>query len=168
MFTGLPVGWFAIFDWQFSKQELLDNPQLYKIGLKNRCFSPFIFWRWWFYATWQSLFLLLAALIYIDASMSYGYSIVQAFFNQSNQSRGVVQSSVWTDGTFILQAIIALVTVKIIVSTSTHTFWSSLLPESQFNRSISKPSCVFQLQPACFKHSEYKIRSCSIRLFRFW
>ena len=52
VFTGLPVCWYAMFDWQYSKQEFLDNPYLYKIGLKNKCFNSFIFWRWYFYATW--------------------------------------------------------------------------------------------------------------------
>lgn len=52
VFTGMPVCWFAVYDWQYSKQTLLDNPGLYKIGLKNKCFSRFIFARWYFYATW--------------------------------------------------------------------------------------------------------------------
>ena len=51
-YTGVPVVWFAVYDWEFSKQIFLDNPHLYKIGPKNKCFSSFIFARWYFYATW--------------------------------------------------------------------------------------------------------------------
>ena len=52
IFTGMPICWFAVFDWQFKKKVFLENPSLYKIGLKNRCFNNFVFWRWYFYAIW--------------------------------------------------------------------------------------------------------------------
>ena len=52
VFTGMPVCWFSVYDWQYSKPTFLENPGLYTIGLKNKCFSKFIFWRWYFYATW--------------------------------------------------------------------------------------------------------------------
>lgn len=76
LMTGLPVGWLAVYDWQYSKQELLNNPAHYKIGLKNKCFSPWIFWRWWFYAIWQSFFILMGTLILLDQSKPY-VSIVE-------------------------------------------------------------------------------------------
>lgn len=52
VFTGLPVCWFCTFDWQFTKEMLLANPALYRIGPRNLCFNNFIFWRWYFYAVW--------------------------------------------------------------------------------------------------------------------
>jgi len=33
MFTFLPIIWFAVFDWEYEKEELLKRPKLYKIGL---------------------------------------------------------------------------------------------------------------------------------------
>mmetsp|Transcript_11553 Transcript_11553/g.17428 ORF Transcript_11553/g.17428 Transcript_11553/m.17428 type:complete len:122 (+) Transcript_11553:2951-3316(+) len=53
-FTGMPICWFCTFDWQFTKEKFLAEPHLYRIGLKNQCFNSFIFWRWYFYAVWQS------------------------------------------------------------------------------------------------------------------
>ena len=34
-FTGVPIGWFCMFDWQYEKQKFLQEPHLYMIGLKN-------------------------------------------------------------------------------------------------------------------------------------
>ena len=48
----MPVCWFCTFDWQYTKEKLLSDPYLYRIGLKNQCFNSFIFWRWYLYAVW--------------------------------------------------------------------------------------------------------------------
>ena len=53
-FTGAPIGWFCVMDFEFTKERFLQDPSLYKIGLRNLCFNNFIFWRWYFYAVWQS------------------------------------------------------------------------------------------------------------------
>ena len=53
--------------------------------------------------------------------------ISELFTNPADISlheRGIIEGSIWIDGTFIMQAIIVLVTVKIFVSTSSHTGWS--------------------------------------------
>jgi phospholipid-transporting ATPase len=44
-FTSMPIVWFAIYDWEFDKEHLLQAPATYEIGLKNRCFTPLVFWR---------------------------------------------------------------------------------------------------------------------------
>lgn len=51
-FTGLPIIWFAIFDWEYSKKTFLKKPKLYRIGMEDVCFNAFVFWRWFFYAVW--------------------------------------------------------------------------------------------------------------------
>lgn len=124
VFTGMPICWFAVFDWQFKKEVFLRDPSLYKIGLKNKCFSSFIFWRWYFYATWQSLCIMIFSLMIMDYSTSFGIHLTDIFKENPDLSAGVIQGSIWIDGTYILQAIILLVTVKLIVSTTTHTIWS--------------------------------------------
>ena len=49
-FTGLPIQWYALFDWQYSKATLIKEPIHYRLGMENRCFSTGIFWRWLVYA----------------------------------------------------------------------------------------------------------------------
>jgi magnesium-transporting ATPase (P-type) len=51
-FTGLAIIWFAVFDWEFEKMQLLRQPRLYKIGLEDVFFNKWVFWRWFFYAVW--------------------------------------------------------------------------------------------------------------------
>lgn len=41
--TSLPIMWFALFDFQYFKSRLMNNPMLYKIGMLNKCFSITIF-----------------------------------------------------------------------------------------------------------------------------
>lgn len=126
IFTGMPVCWYAMYDWQFPKQVFMENPGLYKIGLKNKCFNSFVFWRWYFYATWQSFVILWITLRCLDSS-HFGYKLSEIFTNPRDitlHNRGVIEGSVWIDGTYIMQATIVLVTVKIFVSTSSHTGWS--------------------------------------------
>lgn len=44
--------WFAVFDWEFSKEKFLSEPKLYRIGLDDVFFNKSVFWRWFFYAVW--------------------------------------------------------------------------------------------------------------------
>ena len=66
MFTALPIMWFAIFDWEHDKETFLTQPKLYRIGLDNVFFNKFVFWRWFFYAVWQGIFLLCISIISED------------------------------------------------------------------------------------------------------
>jgi phospholipid-transporting ATPase len=112
LFTGAPVCWYCTFDWQYSKERLLKDPYLYRIGLKNQCFNSFIFWRWYLYAVWQSAVILFLC------------------FNTYNEAAGnalngdAISDSLEYTGTFIILAIVVLVNVKIFISTNTHTWLS--------------------------------------------
>ena len=55
MFTGVPIMWFACYDWEYSKETLLSRPKLYRIGIEDVYFNRTVFWRWFFYAVWQSV-----------------------------------------------------------------------------------------------------------------
>lgn len=57
-FTALPIIWFATFDYEYDKAVFLRTPRLYRIGILNLHFNQFIFWRWIFYAIWQSSLIL--------------------------------------------------------------------------------------------------------------
>lgn len=83
-----------------------------------------MFWRWYFYATWQSLAILLVSLECLDYSTSFGIGLGEIFQAHPNPTSGVIQGSLWLDGTYIMQAIVVLVTVKMFISTTSHTFWS--------------------------------------------
>lgn len=41
LFTGFPVIWFCVFDYEHTKEKLLQDEQLYQIGLKNYCFNKY-------------------------------------------------------------------------------------------------------------------------------
>ena len=74
--TGLPIIWYGIFDWQYSKEELLSNHNLYKIGLKNKCLNNCLYWRWYIYATWQSIMLYWLSFETFNQSIGITYKIV--------------------------------------------------------------------------------------------
>jgi hypothetical protein len=56
VFTAIPVMWFALFDSQFPKEDLLSEPKHYKIGLLSKFYKILTildesfhrtrFWRW--------------------------------------------------------------------------------------------------------------------------
>ena len=52
MFTGVPIMWFACYDWEYDKKTLLSRPKLYRIGIEDVYFNQTVFWRWFFYAVW--------------------------------------------------------------------------------------------------------------------
>lgn len=52
IFTGIAIIWFAVFDWEFDKAQLMRQPKLYRIGLEDVFFNSWVFWRWFFYAVW--------------------------------------------------------------------------------------------------------------------
>jgi len=66
MFTALPIMWFAIFDWEHDKAKFLSNPKLYRIGLDDVFFNKWVFWRWFVYAVWQGILLLVMAVVTLD------------------------------------------------------------------------------------------------------
>lgn len=55
MFTAFPIIWFALFDQEYSKTELLSVSKHYQIGLRDQCFGRWIFWKWILYASVQAL-----------------------------------------------------------------------------------------------------------------
>ncbi len=45
-FTALPIIWFATFDWEYTKEVFKKRPALYRVGLENRYFTAFEFFKW--------------------------------------------------------------------------------------------------------------------------
>ena len=55
IFTSAPIIWFTTWDREYEPDVLLKRPRLYRIGLENVYFNKWVFWRWFFYATWQGI-----------------------------------------------------------------------------------------------------------------
>ena len=70
--TSLPIMWFAIYDFEYERAApqagtkssgsyfFMQHPLLYRIGLKNVCFSNFVFIKWIVYAFFHSLLIYFA------------------------------------------------------------------------------------------------------------
>ena len=43
LFTAVPIVWFAVMDYEVTKQDLYTKPHYYVIGRQDLCFSNFIF-----------------------------------------------------------------------------------------------------------------------------
>ena len=80
-FTGLPIMYFALYDFDQEKMALLTDPKYYKIGFKSNsnhillnlrideCFSKWVFWRWIFYGVWQgalAMFIVFYTIVIVD------------------------------------------------------------------------------------------------------
>lgn len=108
VFTSWPIIYFGLFDYEHDRQTFLSDPKLYKIGLQNKNFSKFVFWRWVFYGVWQ------------------GYLLLYICFASMNQSPDVRAKYGCFDlqGTFVFLTVVVVVNVKILMSTHLYTFWS--------------------------------------------
>jgi len=67
VFTFFPIAWFAVFDWEHDKETFLTTPNLYLIGLYDVFFNKYTFWRWFFYAVWQGIFLCAIVFVTLDS-----------------------------------------------------------------------------------------------------
>ena len=67
-FTGQPILWYAIYDWQYNKEELLLNPLLYDIGLRDLNFNQITFWTMYIYAILHGGLMLVLSFYTLDES----------------------------------------------------------------------------------------------------
>ena len=116
----MPILWYAVFDWQFPKEALLENPKHYRLGLQNRCFHPVIFWSWYFMASVQGALLLYLTFWTLDDSNGTMLEIL----TDGNQLTNVISGDLTLDGLFIFEAIVFLVNIKIMFQTFKYTFFS--------------------------------------------
>jgi phospholipid-transporting ATPase len=114
LFTAFPIMWYALFDEQYLKEELLNDPRHFKIGLKNLNFGKYRFWRWIFYGTCQTLMLQIIGF----ASLEGPYPI----YDHDGQP-----SSLWITGTHIYGMVVIMANIKVWSATSNHTIYSNLV-----------------------------------------
>ena len=103
---------FALFDQEKSRVSFLEQPKLYKIGLRSQCFSTPVFWKWIFYGIAQS------ALVWSVAFLTYNYS--------ANTEQGMT-GDLWLEGTFAYGAIVILANMTILYASASHNFFSLFL-----------------------------------------
>ena len=107
-FTGAPIIWFAVFDWEHDKETFLKDPSLYRIGLDNVLFNKTVFWRWFFYAVWQGTLLLFLAFITLDGAEEFDGQL----------------GCLTLDGNFVFAAIVVIVNIKVLINSYQYTSWS--------------------------------------------
>jgi len=110
-FTGVPIMFYALYDFEHSKFLLMNDPKYYKIGYNDECFNKWIFWRWIFYGIWQGAMVLFVGF----------YSM------EEPDSKSGRTGSYLTDGQFIYMSVVTLVNIKILTSTHTYSFFSFFL-----------------------------------------
>ena len=77
----------------------MTKPKLYKIGLKDLCFSTWIFWRWILYGFTMSAFVFFISF----------YS-----FNESPSLDSGNYGDLWLEGTFAYGAVVILANITIL------------------------------------------------------
>ena len=123
-FTAAPIVYYSIFDWQYTKVELMGHPSLYLIGLNNEKFNAFVFWESFIVALIQGGILTLLTFLTLDGSAGLAYT-----FNKQTNSWGFAPTfgSVHLNGAFLYQAIVVIVNVKIMIASSIHSGLSLFL-----------------------------------------
>lgn len=120
-FTGMPICWFAVFDYEYEKPRLLTDLRLYSIGLEDKCFNPYKFWGWYFMAAVQGAILLFLTFQTLDETS--GVTHVPITGEEITTSANLT-----LDGLFIFQAIVILVNAKLFIQSNIHTglsvFWT--------------------------------------------
>jgi len=111
VFTALPIMWFALFDFERTKDDFLRRPGLYQIGLRSECFGTKIFWKWIGYGAFQALIILCICLIAFDLSVT---------------PEGMT-TGLWVSGAVVYAGIVLVANVKLLDSMSTHDGWGDLM-----------------------------------------
>ena len=65
-FTGVAPMWWALFDFEHTKETFMKTPRLYRIGMDHTKFSMKIFWTWIAFATYQTVLLLFFCIVFIQ------------------------------------------------------------------------------------------------------
>ena len=109
--TAVPILIFAINDWQYTKEELMSQPKLYKLGLKNQCFGTIIFWKW-----------------IIKGILQGGLIFFMCFvpFTWGGSWNGKL-GDLWMSGTCAYGSVVILVNMTMLHDSYSHTIFSVLI-----------------------------------------
>lgn len=106
-FTGLPIIWFSVFDFEHDRKTLLSKPKLYRIGIKNEHFSSYVFFRWFGYGFWQGALLLCLAFYELDSAPTHDGKV----------------GGLLVDGGYVFTVVVVLVNFKVLVSSFLFEGW---------------------------------------------
>ena len=98
IFASVPILWYALYDFEYDKDEFLRNPAHYIVGLKHMLFSSFVFWQWFIQGATQALVLLLICFV------SQGMTTLSDGTN----------FDFWLNGQVLYLSIVLIVNLKII------------------------------------------------------
>lgn len=107
-FTALPIILYGLFDFEYTREEFLSDHKRYRPGLRCQYYNSRVFWRWFFYAVWQSVFLF----------------FLSFFCMQFNPSSDGKIAGLYLVGNLCYGLTIILVNVKIVQSSYLHNFWT--------------------------------------------
>lgn len=107
-YTALPVIWFATNDYEYPKHVIVKRPRLYKIGIENVYFNSTVFWRWIFYAFWQSTLIVFLVFFSLD--------------HLSSDARGDF-GGIWMAGSLVFTTLVIVSNMKIMISSYLYNGW---------------------------------------------
>jgi hypothetical protein len=64
--TSLPIMYYALYDFEFSKEVLMKIPQKYKIGMESACYGRRVFVQWLLLAMWHAIIIYMVSLYSLD------------------------------------------------------------------------------------------------------
>jgi len=101
IFTAVPVIWFTTWDKEYTREVLLKRPRLYRIGLENVYFNNSVFWRWFFYATWQGILMVM---------------VIFETMTENSPNIDGMYSDLFAAGSYVFSCIVIVVNMKILIS----------------------------------------------------
>ena len=110
-FTGAAIFYWGVFDFEYSKQKLIREPALYKVGMEGSLFNTKVFWGWNMYALVQSVALLYLGMVFTqESAVASGKSF-----------------TFWAGGHIVYFECILLANLVLLRQTHNHTGWFELL-----------------------------------------
>ena len=111
LFAAFPIIWFGIYDRQLSDTLLMNNPKYYTQGIVGKLFGKKRFWKWILYG------LIHAIILYV-----YLFRLITMAYNTLGDTQDLKLS-----GSICYSAVVIIVNVKVIQTTSTHSVVSVVL-----------------------------------------
>ncbi|CDW78607.1 phospholipid-translocating p-type flippase family protein [Stylonychia lemnae] len=111
MFSSVPIVWYAIFDFQHTKEYFLTTPKSYDIGLKNKCFGTRVFWLWFANGAFSAAVVLFVGLYAMEVSL-----------DEEGKTNGL-----YISGSVVYAGVVIIANMKILNSLNIFGFWCELL-----------------------------------------
>lgn len=111
MFSSMPIVWFAVFDFQFEKSQLLSESKHYKVGLNDKCFGTKVFWQWFSLGTVQAFVLMYICLYAQEVTV---------------RPDGLA-SSLWVSGSLVYAGVVIIVNQKLLMDYNNYNHFGVFL-----------------------------------------